>query len=163
MSRLDSFIRRMTAQRDILNSVSKQSLLPESGNVLEIGLGNGRTYHHLRELYPARRIVAFDRAVLAHSSSIPDPADMVVGEIEETAQAFVGQNAALVHADIGAGNEDVDAVTLKWLPTLASGLLASGGIAVSGLPLEHASLKPLALPPGIDSQRYFLYRNIRDS
>ena len=39
MSRLDSFIRRMTAQRDILNQVAEQSLLPESGDILELGLG----------------------------------------------------------------------------------------------------------------------------
>lgn len=160
MSRLDSFIRRMTAQRDILNSISSQSLLPESGDILEIGLGNGRTYHHLRELYPERRIIAFDRAVLAHSSSIPDPTDMVVGEIEETTRSFVGRGAALMHADIGAGNDQKDAVTLTWLPTLASELLAPGGIAISGLPLEHVLLLPLPLPLGIDSQRYFLYRNV---
>ena len=52
MSRLDSFIRRMTAQRDILNQIATQSLLPESGDVLELGLGNGRTYSHLREVFP---------------------------------------------------------------------------------------------------------------
>ena len=34
MSRLDSFIRRMTAQRDILNQIATQSLLPESGDAV---------------------------------------------------------------------------------------------------------------------------------
>ncbi len=160
MSRLDSFIRRMTAQRDILNSVSEQGLLPATGDVLEVGLGNGRTYSHLLELYPERRIVAFDRAVMAHSSSIPaDAADMVVGEIEQTAQAFVGKEAALVHADIGTGYAEKDALTLQWLPTLVAGLLTTGGIAICGLPLVHPALSQLPLPPGIDSQRYFLYRN----
>jgi hypothetical protein len=52
MSRLDSFIRRLTAQRDILNSIV--DLVGETqGPVLEFGLGNGRTYDHLRERFPA--------------------------------------------------------------------------------------------------------------
>ena len=33
------------------------------GPVLELGLGNGRTFDHLRERLPGRRIVAFDRAL----------------------------------------------------------------------------------------------------
>ena len=160
MSRLDSFIRRMTAQRDILNSVASQSLVPQSGHILEVGLGNGRTYSHLKELFPERRIIVFDRAVQAHSSSTPDPENMVVGEIEQTARAFAGQDAAMVHADIGTGYEQKDAVTLQWLPSLVVDLLASGGIAVSGLPLENTALAPLPLPDGIDSKRYYIYRKI---
>ena len=96
MSRLDSFIRRMTAQRDILNEVAKQSFIPETGDILELGLGNGRTYSHLRELFPDRRIVVFDRALMAHDSCIPDEQDLVIGEIAETAQTFVGTEAATV-------------------------------------------------------------------
>ncbi|TIX46309.1 MAG: hypothetical protein E5V36_02035, partial [Mesorhizobium sp.] len=71
MSRLDSFIRRMTAQRDILDHVCAEVAKME-GPVLELGLGNGRTFHHLRERLPGRRIVAFDRALAAHASSIPE-------------------------------------------------------------------------------------------
>jgi trans-aconitate methyltransferase len=154
MSRLDSFIRRMTAQRDVLNHVAALSLLP--GDVLEIGLGNGRTFSHLRERFPDRRITAFDRAMLAHGSSVPD--HFVAGEICDTAQAFVGRNAALVHADIGQGYPDRDALTLEWLPGLTAGLLGPGGIAASGLPLDHPALAPLPLPATVDEGRYFLYR-----
>ncbi|MGI9393384.1 MAG: class I SAM-dependent methyltransferase, partial [Boseongicola sp.] len=69
-----------------------------------------------------------------------------------------GQNAAMVHADIGTGYEDADAQTLAWLPDLAVSLLAPGGIAASGLPLTHSQLEALPLPPGIAADRYFLYR-----
>lgn len=155
MSRLDSFIRRMTAQRDLLNLAARNPDLPE-GMVLEVGLGNGRTYSHLRELFPNRRIVAFDRALRAHSGSTPAPEDLILGEIEQTAQAFVGQGAALVHADIGSGHDDLDALTLRWLPGLVAGMLAPGGVAVSGLPLEASDLIPLPHP--VDQGRYFLYR-----
>ena len=42
MSRLDSFIRRMSAQRDCLNHVA-DLLADVEGPVMELGLGNGRT------------------------------------------------------------------------------------------------------------------------
>ena len=42
MSRLDSFIARMQAQRDCLNFL-KPAVDRLDGPILEIGLGNGRT------------------------------------------------------------------------------------------------------------------------
>ncbi|SCX29082.1 class I SAM-dependent methyltransferase [Agrobacterium rosae] len=160
MSRLDSFIRRLTAQRDILNHVQADLDLPVEGPVMEIGLGNGRTFNHLRELFPDRRIVAFDRAMGAHASSVPDEKDLVIGEVAETAQAYLGVEAALVHADIGTGYPEKDAVTLTWLPQLVAGMLAKGGVAISGLPLEEKTLNPLPVPSSVPTDRYFLYRKI---
>ncbi|MEJ8310913.1 class I SAM-dependent methyltransferase [Agrobacterium larrymoorei] len=160
MSRLDSFIRRLSAQRDILNHVHGDLDLPADGPVMEIGLGNGRTFNHLRELFPERRIVAFDRAMGAHASSVPEEGNLVLGEIDQTAKAWVGIGAALVHADIGTGYDEKDAVTLTWLPQIVSGMLASGGIAVSGLPLEEPSLDPLPVPDTVPTDRYFLYRKV---
>ena len=55
MSRLESFIRRVTAQRDCLN-MAKELVVDVPGPILELGLGNGRTYDHLRELFPDREI-----------------------------------------------------------------------------------------------------------
>ncbi|KPH06980.1 hypothetical protein CO657_31750 (plasmid) [Rhizobium acidisoli] len=157
MSRLDSFIRRLTAQRDILNAII--DLVGEmEGPVLEFGLGNGRTYDHLRENFPGRRIVAFDWEVRSYSASTPAAEDMVTGNIRESGQAFLGIGAALAHADIGTGHDEIDAVTLTWLPHLMAGVLAPNGIAVSGLPLEHAELVALPLPEGIKEGRYFVYR-----
>lgn len=157
MSRLDSFINRMSAQRDILNHVRHQLALPD-GPVLEIGLGNGRTYSHLREIFPDRRIVAFDRQLGAHKTQLPDPQDFIIGEIHQTAQEFVGKNAALVHADIGTGYPEKDAITLTWLPQMVSGMLATDGIAVSGLPLEHTLLEELPGLESVQKGRYFFYR-----
>lgn len=157
MSRLDSFIRRLTAQRDILNSIV-DLVGPLEGPVIEFGLGNGRTYDHLREIFAGRRIIAFDRDVRSYSSSTPPAEDMVTGDIKETGQAFVGIDAALAHADIGTGHDEIDAITLTWLPQLMVGVLRQGGIAVSGLPLDRPELEQLPLPEGIKSGRYFLYR-----
>ena len=124
MSRLESFIRRLAAQRDILDMICREIPLLD-GPVIELGLGNGRTYDHLRERLPGRRIIAFDRACGAHRASMPPEGDLVLGEIRETAAAFVGIGAALVHADIGSGYDDLDAENLKWLPELTVGLLAT--------------------------------------
>jgi len=159
MSRLDSFIRRLTAQRDILNAVV-DLVNGAQGPVLEFGLGNGRTYDHLRELFPDRRIIAFDREVRSYSSSTPPEENMVTGDIRESGQAFLGIGAALAHADIGTGHDEIDAVTLTWLPQLMVGVLVKGGIAVSGLPLERPELEPIALPTGVKEGRYYLYRRI---
>jgi S-adenosyl-L-methionine methyltransferase len=64
MSRLDSFIARMKAQRDCLNHL-KPAIDALPGPILEVGLGNGRTYDHLRELFPGRDIYVFERKVAA--------------------------------------------------------------------------------------------------
>ena len=56
MSRLDSFIRRLEAQRACLNRAA-ELIRDIDGFVLELGLGNGRTYDHLRELFPDRDIL----------------------------------------------------------------------------------------------------------
>ena len=157
MSRLDSFIRRMSAQRDILNQAC-EAVRDLDGPVFELGLGNGRTFHHLRERLPGRRILAFDRELAAHASSHPAPEDLFLGEIRDTASAFVGAEAALVHVDIGTGYDDKDAVTLTWLPQLTVDLLRIGGLAVSGLPLDRAELEALPLPGSVPADRYFLYR-----
>ncbi len=157
MSRLDSFIRRLSAQRDILNAVADEVRMLD-GPVLELGLGNGRTFDHLRELFPDRRIIAFDRAVNAYGPSMPSADDLVLGEIRDTAKTFIGANASLAHADIGTGYEDKDAITLTWLPEIMAGVLASGGLAVSGLPIDHPDLEALSLPSTVKDGRYFIYR-----
>ena len=39
-----------------------------------------------------------------------------------------------------------------------AGVLGAGGLAVSGLPLEHPALQPLPLPSTVKDGRYFIYR-----
>lgn len=157
MSRLESFIRRLTAQRDILDMICRDMDLPE-GPVIELGLGNGRTYDHLRERLPDRRIIAFDRVCQANRKSMPPECDLILGEIDETARPFIGINAALVHADIGSGYDDLDEQNLRWLSGLIVELLAPGGIAASGVKLNHPDLHPLPVPDSVPSDRYFIYR-----
>lgn len=160
MSRLDTFINRMSAQRDILNHVARVLGLPENGAVLEVGLGNGRTYSHLRELFADRRIIAFDRALNAHRTVLPDEQDFVMGEISDTGKSFAEGGAALVHADIGTGYPDRDAIILTWLPQMVADMLQPGGYAVSGLPLVHPHLQELPRLGTVEEGRYFMYSKI---
>ena len=86
MSRLDSFIARMQAQRDCLNFLkSAVDALP--GPILEVGLGNGRTYDHLRDLFPGRDIHVFERQVAAHPDCIPPADRLFLGEARELDRA----------------------------------------------------------------------------
>ncbi|MDB5665843.1 class I SAM-dependent methyltransferase [Cypionkella sp.] len=158
MSRLDLFVNRITAQRDILNLIAAHRLLPETGAILEVGLGNGRTYSHLVDNFAGRRIVVFDRAVASHGTSTPPEADLILGEISETGAAYAKGDAAMVHADIGTGYPEKDAKIQAWLPQLAVDLLMPDGIAVSGLRLDHPKLVPLDMPAGIGREIYFAYR-----
>ncbi|MFI4996293.1 MAG: class I SAM-dependent methyltransferase [Hyphomicrobiales bacterium] len=159
MSRLDSFIRRMQAQRLLIDHAVCQ-IDGLDGPVLEFGLGNGRTYHHLREKLPGRRIVAFDVKVTAQPDSVPAPQDLVLGDIKDTAQDFIGAGAALLHSDIGSGVTERDLQTLYWLPSLVPLLLRPGGLVISGLPLEDPRLQELPLPEGVEEGRYYFYRRI---
>ena len=160
MSRLDSFIRRMQAQRVCLDwAAAAISGLP--GPVLELGLGNGRTYDHLRERLPNRDIFVFDRRVKAHPDCIP-PADRIfLGEIEDTLTAVaetLGRTAALAHSDLGTGEQDANRRLAAVTGPLLEALIAPGGIVVANIEMPVPAWQPLPLPDGVKPGRYFLYR-----
>jgi hypothetical protein len=160
MSRLESFIRRMQAQRDILNQVA-DLISDVPGPVLEIGLGNGRTYDHLREILPEREIYVFDRAVNAHPSCIPDDEYLFLGEVDQTLLACherTGSPAALIHSDIGIGDPEGNVLIGKWLSPMIDKQTQSGGIVVCNLELSLPGFSELPLPPGIQKGRYFVYQ-----
>ncbi len=159
MSRLESFIRRMSAQRDILDSLPGR-LAGVPGLVAEFGLGNARTYDHLRERFPERRIVVFESVVVDGIRPRPAPDDFVVGDIRDTAAAWPDGCAALVHSDIGSGDAATDATLQAWLPRLVARLLVPGGFAVSGCALLHPRLRPEPLPPGVAEGRYHVLRRV---
>ena len=66
MTRLDVFIDRMVSQRACLDHAIVDTK-DMAGPVFELGLGNGRTYHHLRERISGRDIYVFERAALKTS------------------------------------------------------------------------------------------------
>jgi S-adenosyl-L-methionine methyltransferase len=160
MSRLDSFIRRLEAQRACLELASEQ-IAGLRGPVLEFGLGNGRTYDHLRALLPEREIFVFEREVNAHPDCIPDAAHLVLGDLRTTlpqADRHLPGPAALVHSDVGTGDAACNAELAAWLAGVLPPLLAEGAWVVSDQALRAPALAPQTPPAGIARDRYFLYR-----
>lgn len=160
MSRLDSMIRRLRAQRACLDQAAALvSDLP--GVVFELGLGNGRTYDHLRAICPTREIFVFERQVAADPDCVPDRDHLFLGDIHETlpaAAARFGRGVALVHSDIGTGDAAGNARIAAYLATQLPGLLCAGGVTVSDQDLGYAGAEALPLPEKVPPGRYFLYR-----
>jgi len=162
MSRLDSFIRRLQAQRACLTEAVAQ-IRGVEGFVLELGLGNGRTYDHLREICPDREIYVFDRQVNAHPDCVPAADHLFLGEITTTlpqALAKLGPNAALVHTDVGTGDQKSNEKLAATLAPIIRSILRVGGIVISDQALTHPGLSPIALPEGVKPGRYFMNKAI---
>jgi hypothetical protein len=161
MSRLDSFIRRLEAQRACLGLAAERTR-GVRGPVLELGLGNGRTYDHLRALLPEREIFVFEREVNAHSDCVPDAAHLILGDMRTTlpqARRRLPGPAALAHADVGTGDAARNAALAAWLAGILPPLLAPGAWVVSDQTLRAPALVPQAPPVGIAPERYYLYRH----
>lgn len=160
MSRLDSFIRRLTAQRACLDAAA--TLIAEvPGPVFELGLGNGRTYDHLREILAAREIFVFDRRIGANPASKPDDDHLFVGDVAQqlpVAQERFGRTVALVHSDIGTGVAARDAALAAELSPLLETVVCDGGCVVSDQALDVAMWETLDLPSDVAPGRYFMYR-----
>jgi len=164
LSRLDSFIRRLTAQRDCLGYAA-DLITDTPGPVFELGLGNGRTYDHLRTLLPERDIFVFDRQIAAHPDCIPDAAHMILGDFPDTlpgALERIGVQAALIHADVGSGDAASNEAIATFLSGVLPGLLAPDGIILSDQPLTPDGCIPYPLPTCVTGDRYFMFRTAKD-
>ena len=162
MSRLDSFIARMQAQRDCLNFL-KPAVDGVNGPILEVGLGNGRTYDHLRKLFPHRNIFVCERTVAAHPDCVPPPQFLLLGDMRETLQtvrARLAERVVLAHLDPGNGNIAASKALADHLTPLIVPLLQLNGVLVSEPAVTADELSALPLPDGIEPGRYNLYRRI---
>ena len=162
MSRLDSFIRRLEAQRACLDRAA-DLIAGLDGVVLELGLGNGRTYDHLRELFPARDIYVCERAVAAHPLCVPPDDRLLLGDLRETlpaAQRWLGGRVALAHLDVGTGDSAANQVLAAQIRPLLVPLLRPGGILASDPVMACPELAALAVPEGVAPGRYHLYRRV---
>lgn len=160
MSRLDSFIRRVSAQRDCLN-LAAGLVADIPGPIIELGLGNGRTYDHLRELFPDREIFVFDRRIAAHPACIPDDEHMLLGDITETlpgALERIGAKAALAHCDMGTGEKESNAKLAAFIAPAVDALVAPGGLVCSDQEYTVDGWEAVPLPDGVNPGRYFINR-----
>lgn len=159
-SRLDLFIRRMTAQRAAIeHAVELIRGIP--GPILEVGLGKGRTFDHLRLCFPDRRIWVFDRHIAAHPDAIPERETLFMGEFAETLPAAyerIGPTAALVHADFGSDNPRNTRELALWLGPWLAKFAAPNGLVLTDQRLDAVGLEPIALPESVEPGSYFAYR-----
>jgi S-adenosyl-L-methionine methyltransferase len=160
LSRLDSFLRRLQAQRDCLNAAAAL-IASRPGPVFELGLGNGRTYDHLRELFPEREIFVFERKAAAHPDCIPDADHLFEGPIDDTLAAAAARFAgrvALVHGDLGSGYPEIDARTAATVSARLPVLMAPGGIIVSEQKLNLPAAEEVTPPSDVREGRYYMHR-----
>ena len=162
MSWLDSFIRRLEAQRACLNFAA-ELVRGLDGPVLELGLGNGRTYDHLRQLFPERDIFVCERHLAAHPGCIPRGEFLLLGDMRETlpaTRAWLADRVALAHLDPGTGDVAASQALAATLAPLILPLLRPGAVLVSEPAIDCPGLAALALPKDVMPGRYHLYRRI---
>lgn len=167
MSRLDSFIRRLEAQRACLDHAA-ELIAAIDGPVLELGLGNGRTYDHLRELFQGhntgwRDIYVCERQVAAHPDCIPPGDRLLLGDMFDTlpaARAMLGGQVALAHFDAGTGDAAANLELAAGLRPLLVPLLCRSGVLATQQPMDGPDLERLPLPTGVAEGRYHLYRRV---
>ncbi|MEO1198835.1 MAG: class I SAM-dependent methyltransferase [Pseudomonadota bacterium] len=160
MSRLDFMIRRLTAQRVLLQQVAE--LIPaRSGPIFEVGLGSGRTYDHMRGLFPDREIFVFDRSVEAPLHCLPDAAHMIVGEIRDTLRLCgprIREKPVFIHIDIGTGDPTTDAITSEWLPSRLEPWIEPGTIILADRPIALEALTEIPRSAEAPKSTHVLYR-----
>jgi hypothetical protein len=160
MTRLDSAIRRLTAQRDLLDWAT-QAIGP-TGLVLELGLGNGRTYDHLRDRLPGREIYAFERSPSAHPDCYPPEGYLLVGDLFDTLPLFIERHgrgsAALIHIDIGSGDEAANRSLASRLSPLLEALLQPGALLLGDRAFDMPACRDITSRTNVPEGRYFVYR-----
>ncbi|MFK7881576.1 class I SAM-dependent methyltransferase [Roseobacter sp.] len=160
MSRLDLFIDRMVSQRACLDHAVRLTA-DLTGPVFELGLGNGRTYHHLCEILPPRDVFVFERAIASHPDSTPSDDRVFLGDVFETlpaALARFGATSRLIHADLGGHSAEKNVDFARRVSPVIEPLLAPGGLMVSSDRMFFEDLKEIALPSDAVPGRCFIYR-----
>ena len=133
----------------------------QRGVVLEFGLGNGRTFDHMRKLLPQRDIYVFEREIAAHPDCIPHPAFQFIGDFRDSIPMAIeqlGRSAALAYLDIGAEQKNTSLALASKITPCIEKLLCVNAIVVSEQEVERWRSYKLQLPAGISENRIHLYR-----
>ena len=160
MSRLDLFIDRMVSQRACLDHAARLTAKIE-GPVYELGLGNGRTYHHMCQIIEPRDIWVFERAIASHPDSTPPQDRVFLGDVFDTlpeAHEKFGPTARLIHADLGGHNAEKNVIFAQKVSPVIEPLLAPGGLMVSSDRMFFDALEEIDLPADAVPGRCFIYR-----
>lgn len=149
MSRLDSMIRRLVAHRKVLDW-ARERLADAPGDILECGLGNGRTFDHLRQNFPDRSVLVVERDPSPHPDCWPEPDELLQGEATEVLNDLreSHRHFALINYDLGTGDADFSRSEAAALAPAMADLLRPGGLLVSVQPLPDLPVWQ-AIPPDV--------------
>ncbi len=131
--------------------------------MLELGLGNGRTYDHLRQICPEREIYVCERQIAAHPDCIPPERFLLLGDMRETLPAArhrLEDRVALAHFDPGTGDVSANGALARELAPMVVPLLRTGAVLVSDMALDLAELTLVPLPGSVAPGRYHIYRRV---
>lgn len=145
---LTRMIARLTAQRIALDW-ALDTVADRSGPVLEIGLGKGRTYDHLRRARGTDGVLAFDRWLRVGPDLAPPEDRLFLGDFRDTlpeAARRFGRCAVLAHADFGSPDRTHDAAQAAWLAPALEPLLLPGAVVLADRPLDGPGWRALQLP-----------------
>jgi hypothetical protein len=158
-SRLTRMIDRLETQRLCLELAARLiEGLP--GPVLEIGLGKGRTYDHLRKILPDREIFVFDRALHGPAEARPPASHLFHGEFHQTLPMIperITAGAALAHVDIGTDDPKLDAEAAAFVAQCLVPAMAPGAIVAADRAMVPSDWTTLPLPEAV-RRPYYLYR-----
>ena len=160
MSRLEDLANRLLTQRAALNR-AVELIEPMEGIVVELGLGKGRSFDHLRERLPGREIYVFDRELSCEPEYAPPDEFRVFGEITRTLPAFCRQfagQAVLVHSDLGTRHRERDMPLVEFVAENLDSLLKQGAVVASDRPMENAPWIRLPELREMECFPYYMYR-----
>ncbi len=153
-------VQRVLAQRTLIDYTVKL-VAQVSGPILELGLGSGRTYDHLRNRFSEREIFVFDHELASHPDSRPDPLHFIQGDFRATlpkALALIGAKAAVAHCDIGSHDLEASRMLAVAIAPLLAPMMLKEGVVLGDQPLVHPAFRGLPLPDDLEPESYFIYR-----
>lgn len=159
-TRLEAMFDRVLAQCTLIDYAA-ELVVKIPGPVLEVGLGNGRTYDHLCDRFRGREIFAFDRELASDPRSRPDKSRFIQGDFLETlpeALVRIGAKAAVAHCDIGSHDSEASRTLGAVVAHLLAPLVAHQGVVLGDQPMVHPDFEALPLPDNLEPESYFIYR-----
>ncbi|MGE0283504.1 MAG: class I SAM-dependent methyltransferase [Rhizobiaceae bacterium] len=160
LSRLERTLFRLQAQHACL-AWAFAEIADRSGPVLELGLGRGRTFEHMRSHLPEREIYVFGRGNWAYDEYQPDPDYLTLGEISETFPPFAARmqgRFVLANSDIEYFDETMSRKNAALAARLLPSVVAPGGIIMSDLMLDLPDFEAIPLSGKAPQTAYHLYR-----
>jgi len=160
LTRLEKLLYRLEAQHACLDYAFRE-IAGKPGIVFEIGLGHGRTFHHLRHHLPEREIFVFERQVDSYPDCTPQEDHIILGDIGATlplaAERFRGK-VVLAHSDVGTFEASHNQAMARLVSANLAPALLPGALILSDLSLEVPGAVPMPLPAKAKDGRYFMYR-----